>query len=291
MKVLVIGSLGMLGRDLVAEFNRDCDVLGVDQAETDITRLDACLDRVKDFRPEVIVNAAALTHVDYCETHEAEAYSINGKGAENLAKAADSTGALLVHYSTDYVFDGLKPEPYLEEDAPNPLSVYGKSKLSGEEGIRMYYPNHLILRISWLFGPNGTNFIRKIIDAAKQGKKLRVVMDQKGSPTYTGDVAAHTLKMIRATCRETYHLTNQGTCTWYELAVESLKSAGLDDVSVEPVSSEEFKLPAPRPRNSVLENDRLKRDGLPLMRPWQNAVDEYIRRFPEVSDKDRKTGQ
>ncbi|MBN2319701.1 MAG: dTDP-4-dehydrorhamnose reductase [Acidobacteria bacterium] len=288
MKILVFGSLGMLGRDLMAEFNPDCDALGVDRAETDIARLDACLDRIRDFRPEVIVNAAALTHVDYCETHEAEAVRINGEGAGNLAKAADSSGALLVHYSTDYVFDGLKPGPYLEGDAPNPLSVYGKSKLLGEERVRKHCPNHLILRISWLFGPNGANFIEKIMDAAKQGKDLRVVEDQKGSPTYTRDVAAHTRRMIRANCRETYHLTNQGTCTRYELAVEALKSAGMEDVSVAPVSSGEFNLPAPRPCNSVLENDRLKRDGLPLMRPWQNAVKEYVRGLLEFSGGGRE---
>ena len=276
MKVLIVGSLGMLGRDLVAEFSRDCDVLGVDRAEMDITRLDACLGRVSDFHPEVIINAAALTHVDYCETHEEEAYDINGKGAENLAKAASSSGALLIHYSTDCVFDGLKPGPYLEGDTPNPLSVYGKSKLAGEEGIRTYSPNHMILRISWLFGPNGSNFIRKIIDAAKQGKDLRVVADQKGCPAYTVDVATHTRKMIQAVCRGTYHLTNQGTCSRYELAVEALKSAGMDGVSVKPVLSEELKLPAPRPGNSALENDRLRCDGLPLMRSWQDAVREYV---------------
>ena len=277
MKVLIFGSRGMLGHDLMAEFKTDCEVLGVDRPESDITRLDACLDRIYDFRPEVIVNAAALTQVDYCETHEAEAFSINGKGAGNLAKAAEASGALVVHYSTDYIFDGLKSEPYMEDDAPNPLSVYGKSKLLGEELVREYCPNHLILRISWLFGSNGANFIRKILDAARQGKELRVVQDQRGSPTYTRDVAAHTRRMIRAICRETYHLTNQGACSWYELAVEALGSAGMQDVPVAPVSSEEFKLPAPRPGNSVLKNDRLERNGLPLMRPWQKAVEEYVR--------------
>ncbi len=291
MNLLVFGSLGMLGRDLMAEFSRDCAVAGVDQAETDITRLDACMERVNGFHPEIIFNAAALTHVDYCETHEAEAYSVNGHGAGNLAKAADSCGALLVHYSTDYVFDGLKSEAYVEEDAPNPLSVYGKSKLLGEELVRKYCPNHMILRISWLFGSNGTNFIDKIVAAAKQGRALRVVEDQTGSPTYTRDVAAHTRRMIRANCRETYHLTNRGTCTRHQLAKEALKSAGIKEVFIEPVSSGEFELPAPRPRNSVLGNDRLRRDGLPLMRPWQTAVDEYVRGFLETLNNGRKGGK
>ena len=276
MKILILGSHGMLGRDLMAEFSPDCDVLGVDREETDITRLDACLERVNEFHPEIVVNAAALTQVDYCETHEEEAFRVNGEGAGNLAKASGAIGALMVHYSTDYIFDGFKSEPYLEGDAPNPLSVYGKSKLLGEDLVREYCPNHLILRISWLFGLNGANFIRKIIEAAEQGKKLRVVVDQKGSPTYAGDVAAHTRRMVRAKCRETYHLTNQGICTWHELAMEALKSAGMSEVVVAPISSGDLNLPAPRPRNSVLENDRLKNDGLPLMRPWRDAVEEYV---------------
>ncbi|MBN2244155.1 MAG: dTDP-4-dehydrorhamnose reductase [Acidobacteria bacterium] len=277
MKILIFGSRGMLGRDLAEAFSRDCDVLGADLPETDITRADVCLDRVGEFRPEVIVNAAALTRVDYCETHEAEAFRINGEGAGNLARAADASGALLVHYSTDYVFDGTKPGPYLEGDAPNPLSVYGKSKLLGEDRIRLYCPNHLILRISWLFGANGSNFIRKILDAAHQGGKLRVVADQEGSPTYAEDAAAHTRIMIGAKCRGTYHLTNQGACSWHQLAVAALKSAGMGGVAVDPVSSEDFRLPAPRPRNSVLANGRLKSEGLPLMRPWENAVEAYVR--------------
>lgn len=279
MKVLIIGSHGMLGMDLVDEFGRDFEVLGVDQEETDITRLEACYDTVNAFHPDVIINAAALTNVDYCETHEAEALRINGTGAGNIAKAAESCGALLVHYSTDYVFDGLKPDPYIEEDAPNPISAYGKSKLLGEELIRQHCPDHLILRISWLFGPRGPNFIQKITDAAKQGKKLRVVEDQIGSPTYTKDVASHTSQMVRSDFRGTFHLTNQGACSWYELAVLALKCSGMDDIPIEPVSSGEYKLPAPRPNNSLLANEHLKKKGLLPMRPWEKAVEEYVRCF------------
>jgi dTDP-4-dehydrorhamnose reductase len=277
MKALIVGYLGMLGTDLMEEFGAHCQVFGVDQGEMDITRLDQCLARVQELRPDIILNAAALTRVDYCEDHEDEAYLANGKGPGNLAQAAAASNALLVHYSTDYVFDGLKQEAYLEQDAPNPRSVYGKSKLMGEDLIRQFCPSHMILRTSWLFGRNGNNFIRTIVNAAKQGKSLRVVNDQKGSPTYTKDLAAHTRRMIEAGCRSTYHLTNSGACTWYELAVHAVEWAGIRGATITPVSTQEYPLPAPRPANSTMANARLERDGLSPMRLWHAAAEEYVR--------------
>ncbi len=279
MRALIVGCLGLLGSDLMAAFSPGHEVSGVDRAEMDITRLEQCLAQAGRFRPDVILNAAALTWVDYCETHEQEAFLVNGEGAGNLARAAASCGALLIHYSTDYVFDGRKKTAYQEDDEPNPQSVYGKSKLQGEDLIRRSYANHLILRTSWLFGPNGSNFIRTILDAAKKGSPLRVVNDQRGNPSYSKDVASHTLLMIEAGCRKTYHLTNSGACSWYELAVKALECARLESVSITPVSTREYPRPAPRPANSVLANSHLQRDGLPLMRSWQAAVRDYIAHF------------
>ncbi len=152
-----------------------------------------------------------------------------------------------MQYSTDYIFDGLKKEAYLEEDSPNPQSVYGKSKLAGEDSVRRYCPNHLILRTSWLFGRNGANFIRTIVHAAQQGAHLRVVNDQKGSPTYSKDLALFTRKMIESGCRGTYHVTNSGSCTWFDLASRAVEWAGLQAVPMAPVSTSEFQRPAPRP--------------------------------------------
>jgi dTDP-4-dehydrorhamnose reductase len=275
MKVLIIGSKGMLGSDLLSELSPACDVSGMDLPNIDIARLDQCHRIVQEFLPNVIINAAAFTRVDDCETKEALAYAVNGEGPGNLAKAAAVAGALLVHYSTDYVFDGLKENAYMEEDAPHPQNVYGKSKLLGEELIRQNCPNHLILRTSWLFGPNGPNFIKTIVNAARGGNPLRVVNDQRGSPTYTKDVAAHTMRMIQAGCRLTYHLTNSGVCTWHELASKALEWAGIN-VAIQAVSSNEFPRPAVRPRNSVLANAHLESDGLPLMRHWQSAAREYV---------------
>jgi dTDP-4-dehydrorhamnose reductase len=276
MKILIIGCRGMLGTDLLESLSRAHDVTGYDLPDLDITRLEQCLAALKILRPDVVINAAAYTRVDDCESHEQEAFQINGHGAGNLAGAAASVNALLVHYSTDYIFDGLKEEPYLESDSPNPKSVYGRSKLLGEDLVRQNCSNHLILRTSWLFGGNGPNFIRTIVGMARKGLPLRVVNDQKGSPTYSKDLAAHTLKMLDAGCRSTYHLTNSGSCTWFELASKAVEWAGIAGVSIAPVSTSEFPRPAPRPANSVLANARLLKNRLPPMRSWQEAAQEYI---------------
>jgi len=275
MKVMVIGARGMLGTDLMRALAAE-NPIGFDLPEMDITEAGQCRERVQEARPDVIIHSAALTNVDYCESHEEEAFLINGEGTKNLAVAAQTAGALLVYYSTDYIFDGTKPEGYHEEDAPNPLSVYGKSKLRGEECVRSHCPSHLILRTSWLFGCNGKNFIRTIVDAAGKGQLLRVVDDQRGSPTYTRDLAAQTLAMLRADCRGTYHVTNSGACTWYELALRSVAWAAIAGVRIEPVKTQEFPRPAPRPACSILAPTRLLREDIPVMRPWQEAAHDYV---------------
>jgi dTDP-4-dehydrorhamnose reductase len=276
MKTLIVGYRGMLGSELMTVFSSGNETIGLDLPELDITQPEACLARVVDLRPDVIINAAAFTRVDDCETHEEKTLLVNGHGAGNLARAAAEIGALFVHYSTDYIFDGKKAEAYLENDLPNPMSVYGKSKLRGETLTRQNCSNHLILRISWLFGEHGPNFIRTIVGAARKGGPLRVVNDQKGSPTYAKDVASHTQFMIEAGCRNTYHLTNSGCCTWYELAAAAIEWAGIKNISITPVPSSEYHLPAARPANSTLVNARLLEDGLPLMRSWQLAAREYV---------------
>ena len=276
MKAMIAGCKGMLGTELMEAFRPGFDVVGVDRPEIDIGIPEQCLSKANHIRPDVIINAAAFTQVDGCETHQEEAFRVNGQGAGNLARAASETGSYFVHYSTDYVFDGLKEDAYLEEDAPNPRSVYGKSKLLGEELIHRHCPNHLILRTSWLFGQNGPNFIRTILDAAQNGTPLRVVNDQRGSPTYSKDLASHTVRLVEKRCRSTYHVTNGGSCTWFELASRALEWAGIRDVPMTPVSTSEFLRPAPRPANSVLANARLEREGFPPMRSWEEAAREYV---------------
>lgn len=279
MKILIVGSRGMLGTDLMAAMGPVHETAGLDLPDIDITQPEQCLAKATALRPDVIINAAAFTRVDDCETHEQEAFQANAYGAGNLARAAASTGAFFVHYGTDYVFDGCRDEAYREEDDPNPQSVYGKSKLLGETLIRRECAKHLIIRTSWLFGSNGPNFIRTIIGAAKKGSPLRVVNDQRGSPTYAKDLAQRTLQMIEAGCQSTYHVTNSGFCTWFELASRAVEWAGIEGIPITPVSTAEFPRPAQRPANSILANARSKKDGLPLMRSWQNAAREYVEQY------------
>ena len=279
-KILIVGCRGMLGSELMAVFGSDpYETVGFDLPEIDITLPESCRAAIDGLRPDVVINAAAFTRVDDCETQKDAAMSVNGEGAGNLAAAAAAVGALFVHYGTDYIFDGRKTEGYREDDAPGPVSVYGKSKLLGEDLVRRNSPEHMILRISWLFGANGANFIRTIVGAARKGNPLRVVNDQRGSPTYAKDVAAQTLKMVEAGCRETYHVTNGGDCTWYDLAVQAVAWAKFPDISVTPVASSEFPRPAPRPASSILVDTRLAREGLPRLRPWQEAAREYVEQF------------
>jgi dTDP-4-dehydrorhamnose reductase len=276
MKTLILGSRGMLGTDLMQAFGSASEIVGWDLGELDITDAGRCHGEIGKAGPDVIVCSAALTAVDYCEAHEEEAFLLNAQGVGNVAAASASIGALLVHYSTDYVFDGRKKDAYTEEDPANPLSVYGRSKWRGEELVRLRCPDHLILRTSWLFGRNGKNFIRTMLDAARAGRQLRVVNDQRGSPTYTRDLAGATVRMVAAGCRGIYHVTNGGSCTWHELALRALEFAGLGKVPVAPISTAEYPVPAPRPANSVLANAKLEREGFQTLRPWPAAVREYL---------------
>jgi dTDP-4-dehydrorhamnose reductase len=276
MRVMIVGSLGMLGSDLMNAFGANPEVFGLDLPQLDITDANQCRKAAGDSRPEVIINSAALTDVDFCESDETKALRVNGYGAANLASAAAEAGALFVHYSTDYVFDGSKHGAYIESDPTAPLSAYGRSKLLAEELIPCCCQNYLIIRTSWLFGRNGKNFIRTILKIARERRSLNIVNDQRGCPTYTLDLAHQTVKMLEAGCRGIYHVTNSGSCTWYQLAAGSMEWARLENVEVSPVTTAEFPRPAKRPANSVLANARLEREGMPLMRPWPIAVREYI---------------
>jgi len=275
MKVLVAGCRGMLGTDLMQGLDPHVP-LGLDLPELDITDARRCREQVLDFKPEVVIHAAALTNVDWCEAHEQEALLVNGQGTGNLAAAAHEAGALFVYYSTDYVFDGIKESAYLETDPTHPLSAYGRSKLCGEEMTRSHGPNHLILRTSWLFGRNGKNFIRTIVEMARDGQPLHVVDDQLGSPTYARDLALQTWNMVRRGCRGTYHVTNSDFCSWYELARRCVEWAAVPGAHIEPVKTHEYPRPAPRPACSILANARLLSEGVPLLRSWQEAAREYV---------------
>lgn len=276
MRILIAGAGGMLGADLVRAMSPANDLCALGRDRLDITDNARCREIVREFGPDIVICAAAMTDVDGCETQADRAFRVNADGAGHLAEAAALAGACIVHYSTDYVFDGTRLEPYRESDPTNPISVYGKSKLMGELRVRNACAEHLLLRTSWLFGSNGRNFIRTIAGAAREGRELRVVHDQRGSPTYTSDLARYTRTMLEAGCRGTYHLTNRGSCSWYELACRVVEWIVPGGVPVTPVSTADYPRPAARPANSVLANDRLKHEGLPLMRGWEEAAEQYV---------------
>lgn len=276
MRVLITGASGMLGQELVKAFAGH-DLLLTDVGELDITDgagVDAycCL-----HRPELILNAAAYTNVDGCETPEGKelAMKINGRGPGNLARSAEALGATLVHISTDYVFDGALDRPYRIDDPTDPINGYGESKWVGEEEVRRHSTKHFIFRTAWLYGASGKNFVSTMLALAETHQELTVVSDQFGSPTYAKDLAEAILTISGGNRYGTYHLTNAGYCSWYDLAVEAFAQAG-KKVLVRPVPSSAYPRPAARPVNSRLDGSKLIQEGYSLLRPWQEALRDYL---------------
>ncbi|MEW6660464.1 MAG: dTDP-4-dehydrorhamnose reductase [Thermodesulfobacteriota bacterium] len=275
MKVLITGAAGQLGRALVQELaHREGEVVATDLAQMDITDRDALWRRLSAQRPNLVINAAAATRVDDLEADPDLAFKVNALGPRNLAAACRRLGSKLVHVSTDYVFDGAKPGPYVEWDETRPQSVYGLSKLLGETLVREQCPDHFIVRTAWLYGLPGPNFITAILARARQGQELKVVDDQRGTPTSALALAPQLLALAETEAFGTYHATCQGEATWYEFALQILGKAGLD-VPVRPCTTGEYPRPARRPANSVLENRLLKLQGLDLMPSWQEAYHRF----------------
>jgi len=276
MKILVTGGRGMLGSDL-CEALAAHEVRGVDIEDFDLTDASAVREALAAARPEMVVHCAAWTDVDGCERDPERAFLHNGSGTWNLAAAAADVGATVVYMSTDFVFDGSKGEPYTEFDAPNPLSVYGASKLAGEEAVRALVPRCYVVRSAWLFGARGRNFVRTILETAAERDELRVVADQFGSPTYTRDLAQGIAEIIVAgrVVPGTYHMVNSGVCSWAGLAAEALRLAGRT-TRVTPIPALEWPSPAPRPACSALRCRALELQGVPVLRPWKQALISYL---------------
>jgi len=270
--ILVVGAEGMLGRDLMEVLSGE--VRGVDLPEIDITSFESVLEVVGRYRPQVIVNAAAYTDVDGCETQAELAMQVNGEGVALLAMAARESGAKLVQVSTDYVFDGSKGTPYLEDDPVAPLSVYGESKLAGEMNAR-FAPGSLIVRTQWLYGLHGKNFVETMLRLGGEKDELAVVNDQVGSPTWTVDLARAIVALIERDCSGIYHAANSGFCTWNEFARSIFAEAGLS-VRVNPLSTQELGRPARRPLYSTLECGKLVQDTGFQPQPWQEALRQYL---------------
>jgi dTDP-4-dehydrorhamnose reductase len=278
LKILLIGASGMLGTDLVRALS-ECrhELICPRHAELDITDSKSVREWLLRARPDAVVLSAAYTRVDDCETHRDLAFAVNAEGPRNVAVACREAGAKLLFVSTDYVFNGRKNGPYVEDDPVDPLNVYGLSKLAGENHIRAEWADHLIVRTSWLYGLNGKNFVETIIQKAATAPQLRIVDDQRGAPTFTKDLAEGMARLLANNeARGVVNVTNSNHCTWFEFAKTILQLTGLERVPVHPVTSAEFKAPAQRPANSVLSSDRFTAFAGQPLRPWQDALQAYL---------------
>ena len=270
--ILVVGANGMLGRDLMACL--EGRARGVDIDAIDITDLQSTERVVRAIHPRVVVNCAAYTDVDGCETNQETAMQVNGEGVAHLAMATRTIGARLVQVSTDYVFDGAKGSPYLEDDPPHPLSVYGESKLAGEMNAA-FNPEHLIVRTQWLYGLHGKNFVETMLRLAREKDELTVVDDQIGSPTWTVDLARAIVALIDAGCTGVYHAANAEFCSWNGFARAIFQESGVD-IPVHAMTTEQLNRPARRPLYSTLDCTKLERDAGFRSRPWRDALRAYL---------------
>lgn len=277
MQVVVCGSGGMLAADVSAIFSqRGHQVTNLRIEDLDITKLEAVRLKLKALQPDLVFNAAGYTKVDECESDPDLAYQVNCLGARNLAIIADELDAAIVHISTDYVFGGKGSKPYREYDSVNPRSIYGKSKLDGELMVRHHCRRHYIVRTAWLFGYQGNYFVRTMLRSAQEQEVLKVVNDQMGSPTYTRDLAEAIAELVENPTYGTYHLTNSGSCTWFTFTQEILELAGINNVKVEPITTEQLNRPAERPSYSVLDNYVWRLEGHPALRPYREALIDYL---------------
>jgi dTDP-4-dehydrorhamnose reductase len=277
-KLLITGAAGQLGQALVqAGLRQGWEVVATDAHDLDITDPQLVQRELSRQRPVVVINAAAATRVDDLESDPDGALRVNAMGPRNLAVVCRRLGIKLIHLSTDYVFDGTKPGPYVEWDAAGPLSVYGRSKLLGEEWVRQQCPDHFIVRTAWLYGVPGPNFVTAILARSRHlapDEELKVVQDQRGTPTSALALAPQLLALASTEAFGTYHATCQGETTWFEFAGLILKTAGIT-VRVTPCTTAEFPRPAPRPGNSVLENRLLQVAGLDFMPAWEAAYQQF----------------
>ncbi len=277
MKVLVTGAKGQLGQDVMKLLARDNhEAIGTDRDDLDITNESDVFAFITEVKPDVILHCAAYTNVDAAESDADTAYKINALGTEYLAKAAKAAGSKMLYISTDYVFDGNGTKPYEVDNPTNePLGVYGKTKLAGEEMLKKYLDQYFIVRTAWVFGVGGNNFVKTMIRLGEERGEVGVVHDQVGSPTYTVDLANLMLELMQTDKYGTYHATNAGVCSWYEFAVEIFKQVGMD-VKVNPLTSDQFPRPAKRPAYSVLSKKKLEEAGLTPLRDWKEALAAYL---------------
>ncbi|MBX4263660.1 dTDP-4-dehydrorhamnose reductase [Clostridium estertheticum] len=277
MKILITGANGQLGRELANQYKekKTIDLILTGRSDLDISNINEVYSFVNENKPDVIINCAALTAVDKCEAEIDMAYKINAIGPKNLAIAANEIGAEIVQVSTDYVFSGNIDKPLTEFDKIDPLTIYGKTKLEGEILVKNHNPKHYIVRTAWLYG-DGNNFVKTMINLSKTNTTLKVVNDQKGTPTSTVDLARTIITLVEQKNYGLFHCTCKGECTWYEFTKEIFRFKGIT-TTVLPCTTDEFPRPAKRPEYSVLRNYMLELTTGDITRTWQEAIHEYLK--------------
>lgn len=276
MKVLVTGANGQLGYDIVNELQKqNIECYGATRNDFDLVDFQATEQFIINYMPDVVIHCAAYTTVDKAEDEQGLCYLINASATENIAEICKQINAKMLYISTDYVFDGTKEGFYEVDDTPNPINVYGKTKLLGEQAVQRILAKYFIVRISWVFGEHGNNFVKTMLKIGKERKELMIVADQYGSPTYTVDLAPLLVEMIKTDKYGIYHATNEGICSWAEFAEEIFKIAKLD-VKVNYITTAEYPTRAKRPMNSRLSKNSLKINGFKVLKSWKIVIEEYI---------------
>lgn len=281
MKIFVAGASGQLGRDVCRELDRlGIEYMGVSSAELDITDAGAVMRMLRDYAPDAVMNCAAYTKVDLAEDEPFKCWSINADGSRNLACACGEIGAKMLHISTDYVFPGDGERPYETGDPVGPLGMYGRSKLAGELAVQSLLDRYFIVRISWVFGVDGSNFVKTMLRLGQSRSKLTVVCDQIGSPAYTVDLASLLCSMIQTEKYGVYHASNEGLCSWADFAKEIFRLSGMN-VEVEDIPTEAYPTKARRPLNSRMSKACLDKAGFPRLPHWRDALERYLRELAE----------
>ncbi|MEC3333279.1 dTDP-4-dehydrorhamnose reductase [Bacillus cereus] len=279
MKALVTGAKGQLGQDVVSLLKEQTwEVFGFGREELNITDEKRVSEKVLLIQPDIIIHTAAYTQVDQAESDEESAFKVNAEGTKYLAQAAEAVGAKFCYVSTDYVFDGTKDTPYKPDDQTNPQTVYGKSKLVGEQYTQEYCSKSYIVRTSWVFGLYGNNFVKTMLRLAEENKELGIVHDQVGSPTYTTDLARFIISLVQTDKYGVYHGSNSGVCSWYEFAKEIFKQSNIEIV-VNPLKTEDFPRPAARPKYSVLDKGMIEENGFESLQNWKEALKDFLKKL------------
>jgi len=284
MRILLIGSTGMLGSDCREVLSEGYEIIAPDRKELDIISWDRVIETLQTVKPHIVLNCAGFSDVDACETEPFIVRKVNVEGPRNLAQGSARFNCKLIHISTDYVFNGKKntPQPYFEDDATDPLSAYGKSKMDSEVGVRENAPNYVIIRTGWLYGRHGKNFIHTLLTKAlgKKRKSITVVNDQYGSPTWTYRIALQIKELLERDAKGTFHATSEGYCTWFDFAKTIFKALKIK-ATLEPCRLADYPQAAKRPLNCILENRLLKKQGLSVMTEWEEDVLTYLNQFGE----------